>query len=129
MNIYRSAIKTSEIRMCTYQLPSAGFLRDLMRGHLSRKNSGNPAQMICQHSCHQSAYKTENKMGRSPVIPIMVFRKNLLHSLHIFISYVKQIMGKMYVGLARKQANSVQKFSMRRTDPNMQLVVNVRGCL
>jgi hypothetical protein len=61
----RNVINASKVRKCTYQLHSAWFLGDVMRSHFSRQNSGNPAQMMRQHSCHQSAYKTENITAKS----------------------------------------------------------------
>lgn len=50
--------------MYTHQLYRTGFLREVRKRHLAWQNSGNPAQMMCQHSCYQCTHKTVNNMAK-----------------------------------------------------------------
>lgn len=63
--VLRYVNKASYIKMCTHQLYRTGFLGEVRKRHLPWQNSGNPAQMMCQHSCYQCTHKTANNMAKS----------------------------------------------------------------
>ena len=54
----------SYIKMRTHQLYRTGFLGEVRKRHLPWQNSGNPAQMMCQHSRYQCTHKTVNNMAK-----------------------------------------------------------------